>query len=219
VTALVELRSLTAPVRSAGLFLGHDRRNRPIVVRMFAPQPTQLTVVGGGWLGQLLVFRALAMGARAIIRSNAPEQWYGFGQAATGRNDRVQVGGVDQAVGAAAGPGQPLLVLDDFGAAGAPTNPAPWTSHITLLRKLTDRGAAVLQAADLVLLQRLTPSEAEVAAGARRLEPRNALRMQALFDDMVALLGGELDRHLTLAVSPIELQLLGPATRDGNGGG
>ena len=211
--AIVELGSLVAPVRSAGLLLGEDRRQRPVLLRMFGPKTVRVTAVGGVWFGQLLAFRALALGARIFVRTTSPQQWENLGYAATGRTDRLQVGTADQQPIVGGGPAQPLFILDDFGQIGAAIKATPWLAHLTLLRQLTPRGVNSLKDADVVLLQRLTAAEAEIATTVLRLEQRNAMRVQALFDDMIAVVGGEIDRHASLTPTPIEQGLLGPPGR------
>jgi hypothetical protein len=81
------------------------------------------------------------------------------------------------------------------------------------LRQLTPRGVNALKDADVVLLQRLTAAEAEIATTVLRLEQRNAMRVQALFDDMIAVVGGEIDRHASLTPTQTEQGLLGPPGR------
>jgi hypothetical protein len=209
----VDLGTLVAPIRSAGLLLGEDRRKRPVLLRLFAPKAVRVTAVGGVWFGQLLVFRALALGARVIVRTTNPQQWQSLGDTATGRPDRLYVSTGDQQPGAIGGPAQPLFVLDDFGQIGAAITAMPWLAHVTLLRQLTPRGVNTLKDADVVLLQRLSAAEAEIATTVLRLEQRNAMRVQALFDDMIAVVGGEIDRHASLTPTAIEQGLLGPPGR------
>ena len=145
----VELGKLVAPIRSAGLILGEDRRQRPVVLRLFGPKTVRVTAVGSVWFGQLLVFRALALGARVFIRTTSPQQWQNLGATATGRHDRLQVGTADQQPPVGGGPAQPMFILDDFGQIGAAITPLPWLAHITLLRQLTPRGVNALKDADV----------------------------------------------------------------------
>ncbi len=209
----VEAGKLVAPVRSCGLLVGEDRKQRPVLLRLFGPKMVRATAVGGVWFGQLLVFRALALGARVIVRTTSPQLWQHLGSAATGRHDRLVAISGDQQPQAVGGPAQPLLILDDFGQIGAPVTGMPWLAHVTLLRQLTQRGVNALKDADVVLMQRLSATEAEIATAVLRLEQRNAMRVQALFDDMVAVVGGEIDRHASLTPTPIERELLGPPGR------
>jgi ESX secretion system protein EccE len=211
--AAVDLGALVAPIRSAGLLLGEDRRRRPVLLRLLGPRTVRVTAVGGVWFGQLLVFRALAVGARVVVRTTSPQQWQDLGRVATGRPDRLDVTAGDQPPAAVGGPAQPVFVLDDFGQIGATVTATPWLAHVTLLRQLTARGVNPLKDADVVLLQRLAGAEAEIAAAVLRLEQRNAMRVQALFDDMVAVVGGGIDRHASLTPTPIERELLGPPGR------
>jgi len=213
VTATPAVPPLSAGLRGAGIYLGADRSRRPVVLRMFGQRPTRVAVVGDTWIASLLAFRALAVGAQLVVRTSAPQSWRGFGEAAAGQAWRSWVTAPDYEPFIPAGPSRPLLLLDDVGLSSGAPHSAPWCAHVTLLRLLTPQGLSTLKDADVVVMQRLASGEASVAAGALRLETRDEMRVQALYDDMVAVIGGGIDRHFTLTLTPVELALLGPPGR------
>jgi hypothetical protein len=67
--------------------------------------------------------------------------------------------------------------------------------------------------ADLVLLQRLPPHEAELAARLWRLTPAMTEVLRTLPDRGVVLLGRNLWRRVDLVTGPRETAILGPVRR------
>src|SRR5262249_2970399 len=122
---------------NTGLILGMDRRQAPVLVRLFRPRPTRGALVGRGWAGQLLVFRALVLGARAVVVTTDPYAWHGFGERATGQADRVSVITMEQQIPLTASVRQPVLVIYDQGGVGAnaPQPLGPWQTQLTILRR------------------------------------------------------------------------------------
>jgi hypothetical protein len=69
------LAHIRMPASGSGLIVGEDRDRRPVAVRLFRPEPTSVTLVGQISTAQLLLFRALALGASAIVVTSAPRAW------------------------------------------------------------------------------------------------------------------------------------------------
>jgi hypothetical protein len=201
--ALAQLELATPGV---GLVLGHDADQRLVAVRLFRPEPTRVTLIGGGWLCQLLMLRTLALGARVAIVAAQPDSWKGFGEWATGRKDRAAVFAADALVPPPASLAEPALVVYDLGSLGpsAPADPAPWRTELTVLPQLTGYGEPVVQESNLIILQRLTADEAQVARSALRLSKQTEQLVQTLGDDMVAILGAGANRYAWLAPSAVE---------------
>jgi hypothetical protein len=200
----------------AGLVLGRDAQGAVVPVRMFREEPVRLTLIGGWWLASVLAFRALAVGARVVVCTAAADRWHPLVRAAQGC-DRLAVLVGEQPVEVPAGWASPVLLIDDFGPAG-PTQRAPlaaWQTRLTVLPRLTPAGAAVTGAATLVLSQRLTPGEAAAAADLLWLSDETAGLLQAMHDDMVALIGGGADRYLWVSATAIEAHSFGPPHRSG----
>jgi hypothetical protein len=198
-----------------GLVLGADRDRIPVPVRLFRPEPTRTTLVGGAWAGQLLAFRALAMGARVVVLTVEPAFWHGLGERATGRGDRMGVLAGEQAIAVTGTAYQPILVIYDLGLAGptAPTPLGPWQTQLTLLRRLDQTGVPAIQECQLVMLQRLGGTEAALAGAALRLSEQSVRLLQVMEDDMLALLGGGADRYVWVAQTDVERRYTGAPRR------
>ncbi|MBO4207652.1 hypothetical protein [Micromonospora echinofusca] len=210
--ALAQLR-VSAP--GTGVIIGADQERRPVPVRLFGPDPTRVTLVGGVWASQLLAFRVLALGARVAVVTADPRNWDGFGERVTGRNDRVALVPADQPLALAATARQPVLVIHDVGLTGAvaPQPLGPWQAQLTVLRQLDRSGVPVLHASDLVLLQRLSSGESALVADVLRLPGASAQYLQAMTDDMLALVVDGVERYLWLAQTEVERQYGGAPRR------
>ncbi|MFJ6198339.1 hypothetical protein [Micromonospora sp. NPDC092111] len=200
---------------AAGLVLGADRRRAAVTIRLFRPEPTRVALVGGVWAGQLIAFRALALGARVVVVTADPSTWAGFGPAALGRvGDRVEVRVDGRPMAATGTPQQPTLVVHDLppGAAG-PATLGPWQTELTVLRRLDPGTAPALRDGDLCVLQRLSAAESATAQHALRLPPDSGRFLQVMADDMLTLVGGGADRHLWISQTAVEQHLLGTPRR------
>lgn len=200
---------------ATGVLLGHDRNRVPVTIRMFREEMTRVALVGGLWAARLLAFRALSLGARIVVVTSDPGSWRGFGRWAVGRDDRLAVLEREQALHVAASAGRPAMLVYDVGLSGpaSPPPPGPWQAQVTVLRQLTAYGFPVLQAANLMMLQRLTPAETDSATSLLRLTGETLSLLQAMRPDMLALLGGGADRYLWLSPTVVERQSLGAPVR------
>lgn len=198
-----------------GLILGTDRQQRPVTARLFRPTPYRSTLVGGVWAGQLVAFRALALGARVAVVTVEPHAWHSFGERSTGRSDRVAILTAEQPLAMPATAQQPALVVYDLGLAGAssPQPLGPWQTQLTIVRQLDQSGVSAIQDCDLVLLQRLSGDEAALASGALRLPARSSRFLQVMADDMVALIGDGAQRYIWVAQTDLERQYTGAPRR------
>ncbi|WIM98004.1 hypothetical protein ACTOB_001573 [Actinoplanes oblitus] len=206
------LRRVTvAPSAGAGLVLGRDRQQVPVPLRLFAPEPVRIALVGGVWAAQLLIFRAFALGARVVVVTTEPRAWAGFGERATGQYNRLTVHSSDQGVQLNGTAQTPTLAVYDLGMTGPATTPplGPWRTQLTILRQLDRPGLAALQDAQLALLQRLGGDESALAASALKLRPHSSQFLQFMADDMLALIGDGTDRYLFLAQTQTEQQFVG----------
>ncbi|WP_131785296.1 hypothetical protein [Protofrankia symbiont of Coriaria ruscifolia] len=246
--ALAQL-GVTSP--GSGLILGADRYQQPVRVRFFRPEPTRVTLLSRAWAGKLIVFRALALGARVTVVTTEPREWDGFGERATGHGDRLRALTVEQPLTLAATAQRPVLLVHDLGMVGASAPPplGPWQTQLTILRQLdrsgipsTARGlgppgpprpappageeprtrkehdrAAVgplVRESHLVVLQRLGGVEAALVGGALRLPGHTVRFLQSMADDMVALVGDGVDRHVWLRQTDVERGYTGgPSSR------
>ena len=194
------LAGLAVTPSPRGMIVGLDRDQRPVPIRFFRAQPTRVALIGGEWAGQVLSFRALGVGARVAVFAGPGTGWPGFAEHAVGRRDRFAVLAAHQVVDIDSGPDRPSLVVHDVGP-GQPIQaiaPAPWQTQLVIVRELTTGAANTLADADLVVMQRLSPAEAAVAASVLRLTPNTAALLQVLEPDMVTLVGGGADRYVWL---------------------
>ncbi|MEV0944665.1 hypothetical protein AB0I90_30415 [Micromonospora wenchangensis] len=204
----------------AGLVLGADRRRAAVTIRLFRPEPTRVALVGGVWAGQLVAFRALALGARVVVLTTEPTTWAGFGPAALGRAaGRVEVRADDRPVPTDGSPQQPTLIVRDLPsgvtrpAASGAAAPGSWQAELTVLRRLDPGNAPALRDSDFCVLQRLSADESVTAQQALRLPPDSSRFLQVMADDMLSLVGGGADRHLWISQTPVEQHLLGVPRR------
>src|SRR5262249_28604878 len=153
------------PLGGAGLMLGVDRNGEPMAVRLFRPEPTRAVLVGGLRLAQLVVLRALALGARVTVQTGRPPAWEPFLRAIRGPAEVLSLVAPGQPVepDQPASPLRPHLLVVDSGPVGAPavpTHEAAWRATLLVRDELSAADVDALARADLALLQRLTPAEA-----------------------------------------------------------
>jgi hypothetical protein len=198
-----------------GLILGADLDQQPVPIRFFRPETTRIALVGGVWAAQLIAFRALALGANALVMTGDPGAWQGFGERSTGRSDRVTVVHGEQPVRTLGTAQQPMLVIHDLGMVGpsAPMELGPWQTQLTVLRQLDERGVPAVQEGQLVIMQRLGLSEAAQAASALRLTGQSAQLLQVMEDEMLALIGGGADRYVWMSPTNAERHYAGAPRR------
>jgi hypothetical protein len=210
------LRQVTAaPSTSAGLLLGRDQQQIPVPLKLFDPSPARLALIGGVWAAQLLIFRAFALGARALVVTTEQRAWSGFGERATGQYHRLTVLGGEPSDLPPGTAQTPSLIVYDLGMTGPVTAPplGPWSAQLTVLRQLDRPGVPTLQEADLTLIQRLGGDEATSAAAALRLGQQNGHLLQFMTDDMLALIGNGPDQFVQLHQTGVERQILGTPRR------
>jgi type VII secretion protein EccE len=199
-----------------GLLLGRDASHEPVALRIFRPGPTRLAAVGGWWLARLLVFRALAVGARIVVRTAYPREWTALSETVTGVTGRLYVVPADRPMTLAGSAHAPVLHLDDLGPDATGDTPpplGPWQTRLTLMPQFAAHGFATLAAADAVVMQRLGAEEAAAAGAVLRLSEETLRLIQVMHDDMLAVLGGGADRYVWTSPTPVEESVLGAARR------
>ncbi|QSB07125.1 hypothetical protein [Natronoglycomyces albus] len=210
----LELMTSTSP--PAGLVMGRDAEQLPVVAPFFRPEPTKVAMIGGVYLARLLVFRALALGARVAVCTVRPQEWNGLGEAATGRSDRLAVLQGDRPVTVEASQHSPALYVYDVGERGTTTSPVlgPWRTQLTVLPRLTTYGDSSTSGAYMTVIQRLTQEEAGAARQLLRVNSEVLQWLQMLHDDMIALLRtGASERYIWASPTSTESQMFGQAMR------
>lgn len=78
------------PVGGCGQLIGSDDSGRAVAVRLFGSGVRSVHVAGEFYLAKQIVFRAVAVGARVVIRTDRPEAWRPM-IAATAGPDRLRL--------------------------------------------------------------------------------------------------------------------------------
>lgn len=210
------LELMTSASPPAGLVIGRDAEQVPVVAPFFRPEETRINLIGGVYLARLLVFRALALGTRVAVCTTRPQEWNGLGESATNRNDRLAVLHGDQPVTVEASQHSPALYVYDVGERGSQTKPVlgPWRTQLTVLPRLTNFADTLTSEAHMTVLQRLTAEEAQIARSSIRVNQEVLQWLQMLHDDMIAMLRkGQKEKYLWCAPTSIEAQMFGAPMR------
>lgn len=173
-----DLGALAFPVGDDGVVIGVDPQQQPAVLGLFRPTSYELVLVGGLWTAQVIALRAAATGARIAVETGRPQAWSSMAQAAGGGQPCVTVHQVGRLGAQGASVASPVLVVRDLGARPPRSrlSASPWQTTLTLLPYLGPNATRVLNAADLVGIQRVSPQEAELLAGCSRSATRRSRR-------------------------------------------
>ncbi|MFE9428866.1 hypothetical protein ACFYNO_38645 [Kitasatospora sp. NPDC006697] len=215
VLSTADLSALSFPVGDDGVLIGVDPDHRPAVLGLFRPSSYDVVLVGGVWTAQILALRAAAVGARVAVETARPQFWAPLAQAAGGGQPCVTVHQIGRLGAQGASVAAPVLVVRDLG----PRPPrsrlsaTPWQSTLTLLPYLGPNAARVLNAADLVGVQRVSPQEAELVGRVMTLSRQDVAALPTLGDDLT--IWATRIRRQYIRTEPVqsEHQLLGPPRR------
>jgi hypothetical protein len=203
-----------------GMVLGCGPSNEPLSVSVLRVAPTRLVLVGGLYLARQVALRAMATGAWVVIVTGRPAAWQLLTRAAgEGPDGRpaplVQIRGLAPVELPRASEDAPLLVVHDGGAVPQELFPprSPWQTTLYVLPYLHPQAEGTAINADLVLLQRLPPEQAQLAEQIWQLSPPMATQLSGLTDDGVVALGPNLWLPLRLVTTPAEREILGPVRR------
>lgn len=211
------LDALSAPAGTAGIVLGAGEDGAPVTLALLRPVPTRVVVLGALHLARQIALRTVAQGARLSVTTGRRAAWEPLARAAADP-DRVRVGADDAPPDERAsrpGDTDALLTVHDRGAAAASPAPpgGPWRSTMLVLPALSPAVADAADDADVVLLGRMPPPEADLAARLWRLTEAMAESLRTLPDHGVVVLGRNLWRRLDLVTAERETTLLGPVRR------
>jgi hypothetical protein len=218
-----QLDAMGIGVGASGVVLGRDSAAKPVLVRLFGPEPMSVTFVGGWWAAQVLTYRCLAHGAVVVVDAldtatpadhgamAGLSQWLSLDRATGGVGGRVRpmFGGPAPVWPSSAI--QPLLRLYDAGP-GGPTGRLQlqaWQTQLTVLSRVTAASLPAISGADLVLAQRLDPPEAALIGSALLLGPDFIERFGAMDNEMVAAFRGPAVRYAWLNPTALERQIFG----------
>jgi len=216
------LDALGVSVDASGVVLGRDSAAKPVLVRLFGPEPLSVTFVGGWWAAQVLAYRCLAHGALVLVDAldtATPAEhgamaglshWLALDRASGGSARVRHMFGGPMPVWPSSAL-QPLLRLYDAGPAGPSgrLQLQAWQTQLTVLSRVTQASLPVIAGADLVLTQRLDPPEAALIGSALLLGPDLVGRFGAMDNEMVAAFRGPAVRYAWLNPTTVERQLFG----------
>lgn len=195
------------------ILLGFAAPWRPVPVRLFRPEPTRVTLLGGTYVAGIFAFRALALGGLVHVATPRPRAWRPLtGRATAGRVAVQPIGSRPPVRGSMQ---WPVLVINDTGPEPPDPRPggAPWQTTLTVLPELTDAGETAVQHADLVVLHKCPPDEAAVVCHVLDLDRKHARWLPAGPDDGLALVAGHKVQYVCIGITPDEYRLFGSPTR------
>lgn len=209
------LSVIDQPVGGAGMVLGVNRRGEPVIVRMFRPEPTRAVLIGGLRCAELIVLRALAIGAQVIVQSGRPYAWEPFLRGVGDQVVRVVPPGriVEPPPATASQPQLLIVDVGPVGATGVTVVESAWRATLLVRDELTQQDLDVLARADLAMLQPLAPHEAYLASAALGLGDSGSWLTRIRPDMIGVVVSRRTLRWALLSNTPLENQLIGVPTR------
>ncbi|WP_018330941.1 hypothetical protein [Actinomycetospora chiangmaiensis] len=211
------LDGLSAPLTPAGVVLGADPAGSPVTLAVLRPAGTRIVVLGALHLARQIALRTVAQGARLDVATGRAAAWEPIARAAADPSRVQVVAALPEWPPGAHGPGDTdavLTVRDRGAAASGPGVPlGPWRTTLLVLPALTPAVADAADDADVVLLGRMPPQEADLATRLWRLSEPMAETLRTLPDHGVVALGRNLWRRLDLVTADRETAILGPVRR------
>jgi len=186
VLTVEDLSALAFPVGDDGVVIGLDHQQQPAVIGLFRPSAFEVVLVGGMWTAQLIALRAAATGARIAVETGRPQAWAPMAQAAGGGQPCVTIHQVGRLGAQGASVASPVLVVRDLGARPnrSRLSAAPWQTTLTVLPYLGPNAARVINSADLVGLQRVSPQESDLLGRLLSLAPGDVSALPTLPDNV-----------------------------------
>ncbi|WP_157751855.1 type VII secretion protein EccE [Actinoplanes derwentensis] len=204
------------PISPAGMMLGRNQSGGPVLIRLFRPEPTRALLVGGLPGAHMLAFRAMAVGARVLVRTTRPQAWEPFVRGAAVPGDSITVMPAGRPFEAPAGSvRRPALTILDTGTAPSGPEPDREAGWRTTLIVRDDFGASDVPhatEADLVVLQQLRPAEATLLGNTLGLGD-TAKYFPRMRPDMLAVINRRAVRWAVWSQTPIEQSLIGEPLR------
>jgi len=204
------LFQLAGPPGRGGLVIGLDQDRQPIPIRLFDGETNRVAVVGDPYVVRILVFRAVAMGARIRIVTARPDSWQSVSTALGSHRRLVSLVSPGTPPAAAGSLAHPVLTVLDAGSQRADSRrpAASGGTVLTVLPAVTDSAMMVLRTADLTLLQRCDHPQARRACAVLGLDPEVAPKLVYAPDDGMALVAAGEAVFLRLSPTQVERGLL-----------
>lgn len=204
--------ALTVSAGGGGLVLGRDRDGDLVTLALFRPEPTVAVAVGPLALVQVLVLRALALGAAVVVETTRTAPWTTFAQLAAGTTGSVEVTGRAGQLPPGTLTAPRLLVVDLDTPPGDGHRVGGWAAQLTLVEGVSQWSASGLGSADVVLAQGLGSGQAQVLGRALGLADPAAV-FGGLPPDVVTLADRSSHRDVQVAPTSVEQWLLQAAAR------
>ena len=181
------LDALHLPVSGCGQLLGSDAAGHGVAMRLFGPGLVRVRIAGELYLAQQLLFRAIATGAKALVRTDRPHAWRSLVDS-IGAPDRLSVDGHTIRSRASYD-----VVLIDFANESEPTDqqPLPGVTVVSLFEHVP------------------RDDETERAPGLLRPQWDVSIVQPHASGDRIRVLSGQLDVELTLVTIPEETAFIG----------
>lgn len=211
-----ELAELALPMGDDGIIVGVDALSRPALLGVHHPTAYEIVLVGGLWTAQVLALRAVATGVRVAVETGRPQLWTRLVEAASRGMDRMTLHAVGRVPPLGPTLGTPVLVVRDCGMRPprGRVASAPWQPVLTLLPYLSPVAPRLLERAELVGVQRVSPEEAQRVARIMRLPRPQAESLSALADEVTLWCTRRGQQQLVRMVpTDSETGLLGTASR------
>ncbi|WP_069814868.1 hypothetical protein [Streptomyces sp. TP-A0874] len=209
------LSALSLPVGDDGVVVGVGEDGGPAVLGCHRAAPSQVVLVGGVWTAQVLALRAAGTGARVAVETGRASTWAALAQAAGGEQQCMTLHDVGRVPPMGASVSSPVLVVRDCGMKPprGRVTPAPWQSVLTLLPYLSPAAPRLMEFADVVGVQRVSPDEAARTARILGLSAEESEALPTLDDGVTLWCSGRERRLVTTAPTDVESGLLGVARR------
>ncbi|WP_346655849.1 hypothetical protein [Streptomyces sp. RFCAC02] len=163
------LDGLALPAGDDGIVVGVDSKARAAVLPVHHPVPYDIVLVGGVWTAQVLALRAVATGVRVAVETGRPHVWTRLAEAANGGLggfEFMTLHEVGKVPPMGATLGFPVLVVRDCGVRPPRGRVAsvPWQAVLTLLPYVGPGTPRLMERAQLVGVQRVSPEESRQVA-------------------------------------------------------
>ncbi|MBV6702897.1 hypothetical protein [Kitasatospora aureofaciens] len=215
VLAAEDLAAPAFPVGDDGVVIGVDPQGLPAVLGLFRPGAYDLVLVGGLWTAQLIALRAASVGARVAVETARAQAWGPMAQAAGGGQPCVTVHAAGRLGPQGASVTSPVLVVRDLTARPPRSrlSAAPWQTTLTVLPWLVPEAVRLVNAADLVGVQRVQPQEADLLGRVLSLPPEDVAALPGLGDDLTLWTTRMRRQYVRAVAGPAEQQVLGGPRR------
>ncbi|MFI0779054.1 hypothetical protein [Streptomyces sp. NPDC021212] len=210
-----EFDALTLPVGDDGVIIGIGARDQPAVLGLHRPMPFNVALIGGLWTAQVIGLRTVATGARVTVETGRQHMWTSLAQAANSGHQSLTLHDVGRVPPQGPSIGSPVLVIRDAGMRpprGRVTS-APWQSVLTLLPYLSPVAPRLLENADLVGIQRVSPDEAAQVGRIMGLPSADVESLSALPDGVTLWCDRQSRVYVATHPTDVESGLLGAARR------